>query len=111
MSVIDGTRNIVIQTKKLDPAPIAVAVNPNTNTVYVTHSYSEKNSSLYENLTTIMRDDKADTLKLFNRPDRVAVNSKSDTVYITNPDSNDVTVIDGKTERIIVSEATLPSSC
>jgi YVTN family beta-propeller protein len=108
LSVIDGTRNIVIQTKKLDAAPIAVAVNPNTNTVYVTHSYSEKNSSLYENLTTIMRDDKADTLKLFNRPDRVAVNSKSDTVYITNPDSNDVTVIDGKTERIIVSEATLP---
>ena len=46
ISVIDGDTNTLTNTFKVGPFPLDVAVNPNTNTVYVAHTQNEtyKNS-------------------------------------------------------------------
>ena len=40
ISVIDGDTNTLTNTIKVDPFPLDVAVNPNTNTLYVAHTQS-----------------------------------------------------------------------
>ena len=40
VSVIDGQKNVLLQSLTVGGAPIDVTVNPNTNTIYVANSVS-----------------------------------------------------------------------
>ncbi|WP_409344285.1 Ig-like domain repeat protein [Paenibacillus sp. MBLB4367] len=73
------------------PLPVAVAVNPATNRIYVANSGTAT-------VTVISGEDNA-TVQVpvgFN-PQAVAVNPITDNIYVANRDSNTVTVIDGRT--------------
>jgi YVTN family beta-propeller protein len=87
--VINGTTKKVTHTITTSAKePGAVAVNPKTDTVYVTNPASRS-------LTVVNGKTNAVTHKITvgRHPDAVAVNTKTNTIYVTNNSSNSVSVI------------------
>ena len=91
MTVIDGSDNSTV-TVSAGTYPVAVAVNPVTNMIYV----ANKNS---DNVTVIDGSDNSTvTVSVDVIPVAVAVNSVTDKIYVANWGSNPVgtvTVING----------------
>jgi YVTN family beta-propeller protein len=74
--------------------PVAVAVNPVTNKVYVANSDSDT-------VTVVNAETGATaTIAVGDRPFWVAVNVDSNTVYVANRNSSNVTIIDGATDTV-----------
>jgi Divergent InlB B-repeat domain len=104
VSVIDGSTNSVVMVTDPDAiAPVAVAVDPATNTIYVANggslflSGSNPGSvtvidGATDSITTVV-DPKADV------PNALAVNPVTNTIYVANFLSANVTVIRGATGR------------
>jgi YVTN family beta-propeller protein len=73
--------------------PVGIAVNPNTNKVYVANEYSN---------TVSVIDTKTDevqaTINVGNFPYGIDINPVNNRVYITNRGSNTVSVIDGSVD-------------
>lgn len=88
LSVINGATNTVTATVNLPSYPNAVAVNPMTNTVYVTSSYGTVYAidGMTYNITA---------MNTGSNPVAIAVNQLSNTIYVANEGSNSVTVIAG----------------
>lgn len=117
-SVIDGNTNKVIATIKMAPYPLGLAFNPNNNKIYVTHtSYKTPKGEIIpsSNSTKVIMGtiDKPVVkpvvcMQHCARPERVTINLKNNMVYITNPDTGNVSVIDGITDREIVTPKSLP---
>jgi YVTN family beta-propeller protein len=110
-----GTNSGIIETIDLEySSPDRLAVNPNTNTVYVASSveydYLTGDGSLTGNGTISVIDGTTNELEatipieggLF---DDLAVNPNTNTVYVASSTSNITSVIDGTTNRV---EATIP---
>ena len=117
VSVIDGATNQVIATVPVGKNPRGVAVNPNTNRVYVANA-DNNNVSVIDGATNQV----IATIKVGDIPFDgvgfglftaafkvgklgVCVNPSTNRVYVTNADSNNVSVIDGATNKVI---ATVP---
>ena len=75
--------------------PWGVAVNPSTNTVYVTNFYDNTVSVIDGSNNTV-----TSTVSVGGYPGGVAVNPSTNTVYVTNSDDNTVSVIDGSNNTV-----------
>lgn len=102
--VFDFATNSVISTIT-DPNaidPVAVAVNPTTNTIYVANK-GTNNVSVIDGSTNAVVATVADPKAVL--PSGVAVNSTTNTVYVANEGSNNISVINGQTNSIITTIA------
>jgi YVTN family beta-propeller protein len=77
-------------------APVDLAVNPSTNTIYVSNSASNtisiidgKNDEVIKNIT------------LSTSPNNIEFDPITNNVYISNTDNDTVSIIDGKTNALI----------
>jgi YVTN family beta-propeller protein len=68
--------------------PVAVAVNPNTNMIYVTNADDNTVSVIDGKTNNIV-----DTIKVGNNPVAVAVNPNTNILYVTNADDNSLSAI------------------
>jgi YVTN family beta-propeller protein len=98
VSVINGT-TISGSTNGLEPEEIAlgsrpndVAVNPNTNTIYVAESDSNAVSIIEGKTNSIV-----EKVPVNGSPTSIAVNPTSNTIYVTNTLSSRIFVINGTT--------------
>jgi YVTN family beta-propeller protein len=81
---------------KVGGVPVAVAINPNTNIVYVSNSRSNTVSAIDS-----MDDRVLANITVDNLPYGIAVNHFENTIYVANFRSNTVSVIDGATNRVV----------
>jgi YVTN family beta-propeller protein len=73
--------------------PVAIAVNPATNKIYVVNQNSN-NMTVIDGATY-----NTNTVLTGNAPDAVAVNAATNKIYAANGNSNSVTVVNGTTNR------------
>ena len=76
--------------------PYAVAVNPNTNMVYVANSGSNTVSVINGTTNTVVQN-----VTVGISPYGIAVNPNITMIYVANYDSNTVSVIDGTTNSVV----------
>jgi len=86
----------VIDTITVGQDPRRVAVNQETNTVYVTNQNSGTLSVIDGTTNEVI-----DTITVGQDPRRVVVNQETNTVYVTNQNSGTLSVIDGSTNEVI----------
>ncbi len=83
----------LVTTVTVGAYPVAIALNPSTNKIYVVNQNSNNltviDGATY-NTSTVLTD---------NAPDAVAVNAVTNKIYVANGDSDSVTVVDGATNR------------
>ena len=91
MSVIDGPAHTVTATVPVGNGPGAVAVDPNTHTVYVTHGSFDGTVSVIDGSAHTV----TATVPVGKLPLGVAVDPGTHTVYVTNEEDDTVSVIDG----------------
>jgi YVTN family beta-propeller protein len=89
LSFTTGTS--VIKTVAAGTKPWDVAVNPNTNKIYVAN-YSSNNVTVIDGATNATT-----TVPAGTQPKAVAVNADTNKIYVANYGSSNVTVIDGAT--------------
>ena len=89
VTVIDGATNNTTTVAVGTEASRAVAVNPNTNQIYVVNLDSD-NVTVIDGATNNTLPVAAGT-----NPIAVAVNPNTNQIYVANSNSNNVTVIDG----------------
>jgi YVTN family beta-propeller protein len=75
--------------------PYALAVNPNTNTIYVADYRLNVVSVINGSTNTVMA-----TVSVGGDPSSVAVNPNTNTIYVANSSSNSVSVINGSTNTV-----------
>jgi YVTN family beta-propeller protein len=83
--------------------PSAIAVNPNTNKVYVANSLSSTVSVINGNVnTTQPNKSELDTtgIPIGGSPSAIAVNPNTNKVYVANSASDTVSVIDGSKDKV-----------
>jgi YVTN family beta-propeller protein len=98
---LDDSKPEVISTIKIGKGgiyPVAVAVNPLTNRIYVANNASN-NVSVIDGSTDIV----VDVIEVEKEPSAVAVNPVTNKVYVTNWNSQSVSVIDGSTQKILAT--------
>ena len=75
--------------------PTEVAVNPNTNMVYVTNADSNTVSVIDGKTNSVVKN-----IEVGKQPSSIAINPNTNMVYVANSNSNTVSVIDGKTNSV-----------
>jgi YVTN family beta-propeller protein len=98
VTVIDGVTNGT-NTVRTGWGPVAVAVNPVTNKIYVAN-YDSNNVTVIDGATN-----RTSAVPAGSYPYAVAVDPVTNKVYVANNGSNNVTVIDGATN----STSTVPA--
>jgi YVTN family beta-propeller protein len=104
--VIDGSSNAVVATVKAGVGPAGIAVNSNTNKIYVANTgyhalqFAGKPSiSVIDGTTNaILRN-----IVVGSQPTGVAVNINTNRVYAANFGSGTVSVIDGSTDNVMTN--------
>lgn len=99
--VVDGKTNSIIKIVKsirLEAIAEGVAVNPNTNMVYVTNPFSNTTSVIEGNTGTVVK-----IIGVGLGPTGVAIDVSRNLIYVTNEKSNSVSVIDGKTNTVVTT--------
>jgi YVTN family beta-propeller protein len=114
VTVIDGATNKTTQVAA-ELQPDAVAVNEQTNKIYVANQGSNSvtviDGATNKTTNVALRKD-TDTLEEgVLSPQNVAVNPITDKIYVTGPQSNTVGVIDGKTNTyaVVLTEGNTPA--
>jgi len=95
VSVINGLTNTVTSSVYVGTSVYGVAVNPSTNTVYVTSRFYNGSVSVINGSTNTVT-----SFGAGNNPYGVAVNPSTNTVYIANFGNNTVSVINGSTNTV-----------
>ncbi len=88
----------IIATIPVGQVPEGVAVNPNTNTIYVANNGSNNVSVINGNTNQVIA-----TIPVGQWPYGVAVNPNTNTIYVANNDSNNMSVINGNTDQVIAT--------
>jgi YVTN family beta-propeller protein len=73
-------------------SPTGIAVNSDTNTIYVTDRESASISVIDAETNNIVKE-----IPIGGSPTGIAVNSDTNTIYVINGDSSSISVIDGST--------------
>ena len=89
------TRSSAIHTVSVGNAPSAVAVNPTTNTIYVTNTHNNTVSVINGSTNEV-----TDTVSVSDGPLVIAVNTSTNTVYVANFQDNTVSVVNGSTNEV-----------
>jgi YVTN family beta-propeller protein len=98
VSVIDGNKDILIDTIKVGRNPYSVAVDTITNRIFVT--------SIGTNSTTVIDGSSnkiLDNITLKDRPGSLAVDSADRLLYVTTLNSDSIYVINSDTNKVIGS--------
>jgi YVTN family beta-propeller protein len=109
ISVIDGATDTVMATVSDSNAvaPIAVAVNPLTDQIYVANQ-GDGNTN-WGNITVIQGLTYSTTVTDTNvaqpQPGAIAVNPATNLIYVANGNGNNVTVIDGSSNTVVATLA------
>ena len=103
MSVIDAATSTVTATIPVGSSPAGVAVDPTTDTVYVTNYVGGTVSVIDAATSTVTA-----TIPVGSYPYGVAVDPSTHTVYVTNFGDGTVSVIDAATSAVT---ATIPVGC
>ena len=100
VSVINGTTNSVIATVPVGMSPCDIAVNPQTNKIYVTNRNGQSLTVIdgATNNTT--------TVNVGDQPCGLAVNTATNKVYVANQASGNITVMDGSTNNTVTLTVT-----
>jgi YVTN family beta-propeller protein len=93
--LLSANAAVVTTTVPVGSDPFCVAVDPSTDTVYVTNNGSNTVSVIDGATKTVTA-----TITVGGAPAGVAVDPSTDTVYVTNNGSNTVSVIDGATNTV-----------
>jgi len=105
VTVIDGATNKTTQVAA-EIQPDAIAVNENTNKIYVANQGSNDVTVMdgaTNKTTSVALRKEGDALEQgILSPQNVSVNPVTDKVYVTGPQSNTVAVIDGKTNAFTI---------
>src|SRR5215467_1813156 len=89
----NSSRNGIITSGiRVDSYPVGIAVNPNTDKIYVANEFSNTVSIIDESTDKIQA-----TIKVGSFPYGIDVNPLNNRVYVANRGSNTVSVIDGST--------------
>ena len=88
VTVINGANNSTASVS-VGTYPVAVAVNPVTNKIYVAN-FRTNNVTVIDGATN-----HATTVGTGSAPIAVAINQTTNKIYVADEDSEDVTVIDG----------------
>jgi YVTN family beta-propeller protein len=88
ISVVDGSTDQGLASIPL-VSPSALAVDPDTNNLYVTNSFSGTVSIINGSNNRIISED----LKVGSSPQDIAVNSNTDKAYVSNSFSNSITAL------------------
>ena len=80
---------------KVGGYPLAIAVNPDTNKIYVANAFSNT-TSVIDGDTNI----ELAKVKVGTYPFAIAVNPNINQIYVANAGSNTVSVIDGNTNNV-----------
>jgi len=98
VSVINGTTDTVTDTISagIGPSNWGVAVNPDTNTVYVTGGTGVNNVQVINGTTNTV----TTTIPVGSTPIGVAVDNETNMVYVANRGDNTVSVINGTTNTV-----------
>src|SRR6185437_15803521 len=89
ISIINGATNTITTTILVGNSPFGVAVNPSTNTVYVSNSGSNS-VSMIDGVTNSV----TSLIPVGSNPVGVAVNPSINIIYAVNNHDNSVSVID-----------------
>jgi len=79
--------------------PVAVAVNPVTNKIYVANSDADTVTAINAWTGTTA------TIAVGDRPYWIAINVDTNTIYVANRNSANVTIIDGATDTVVATAA------
>lgn len=95
VSVIDGFTNKIVANIEVT-LPNGIAVNPNTNRIFVTNSFDDQ-----VNVIDGLGNSIEHTINVGNYPLGIAVNTKTNKVYVANHLSNSISVIsDQKYDKV-----------
>jgi YVTN family beta-propeller protein len=98
LRVIDGTTNAVVATVANvvpDLFPIDMAINPDTNMIYLLENFSSTITVIDGATNTATA-----VVSAGDSPQAMAVNPVTNKIYVVNVGSRDVTVIDGATNTV-----------
>ena len=96
-SVIDGRTNTLVMPIEVGTDPSSVAINPNTNTIYVAN-YDEDTVSVIDSKTNIV----VKTITVGSGPAEITINPNTNMIYVLNYDTDTVSVIDGKADNHVM---------
>ena len=85
-----------VATVSVGEGPVGIAVNPNTNMIYITNFHGNTTSIIEGKTNGIVK-----SIAVGKRPIGIAVNPNTNMIYVANYDSNTASVIDGKTNAVI----------
>ena len=97
VSVIDGKTNTIVKTIQVGSAPQDIAVNPNTNMIYVTDDASENDVLSINGITFQI----VNTIPLPAYPTGLGVNTRTNTIFAANEDNNTVSMINGTDDSFV----------
>ena len=105
VSAMPATAQIIVATVPVGSGPTAMAINANTNKIYVVNCGGACPSGKAGSLTVIDgATNSATTIPTGNSSIAVAVNPNTNKIYVANEDDKTVTVVDGATN----STTTIP---
>src|SRR2546427_1094768 len=94
--VVSGSNNTVIRTIDIGSGPFSIAVNPNSNRVYVANFYDWTISVVDGSLKSVIA-----TLPVSGAPDGLAVNPGTNRLYVNDETHNSLLVLDASTYAIL----------
>ncbi|MDE1764726.1 MAG: YncE family protein [Thaumarchaeota archaeon] len=104
LSVIDGSTNTKIASMPIGTGFFGMAVNPDTNRIYVLHRHFDRIDHGWHNGKVSVIDGNTDTkiadIPVGATPMEIAVNPVTNRVYVTNYQEGTVSVIDGTDNKI-----------
>ncbi|MEW6089007.1 MAG: fibronectin type III domain-containing protein [bacterium] len=84
-------------------SPKGIAVNNNTNRVYITNYNSNTVTVIDSDTSSISFNQAIGTISVGNNPYDIAVNVNTNIIYVTNTSDNTVSIIDGSSNLVIAA--------
>ena len=85
---------------RVGATPVAIAVNPSTNMIYVANSDDNTSSVINGASESVVT-----KITTGHDPEGIAVNPSTNMMYVANSDDDTVSVIDGRTNAVVKSIA------
>src|SRR5207244_11559630 len=94
--VVSGSNNTLLRTIGIGSGPFSIAVNPDSNSVYVVNFYDWTISVVYGSLKSVIS-----TVPVSCAPNGLAVNPGTNRLYVNDETHNALLVLDASTYAIL----------